>query len=92
MADSDVFELVKASLDCYVPLPAEGLRKGKEETYEDILEMEALMQLTGESLKELFTEILVKDPTPDGLDSIFKVISVFRTITFIFMFYSLFGL
>ncbi len=77
MADSDVFELVKVSLDCYVPLPAEGLRKGKEETYEDILETEALMQLTEESLKELLTEILVKDPTPDGLDSVFKVLVLF---------------
>lgn len=73
LSESEVFELVKTSLDCYIPLPPGGVKKGKEETYEDHLESETFMQLTQEALHDLMCQIILKDPTPDGLDSVFKV-------------------
>ena len=73
MSESEVFELVKTSLDCYIPLPPGGVKKGKDETYEDHLESESFMKITQDALQDVMCQIILKDPTPDGLDSVFKV-------------------
>ncbi len=73
LPESEVFELVRISLDCYVPLPPGGVKKGKDETYEDHLESEAAMKATEEAIQDLLSQIILKDPTPHGLESVFKV-------------------
>ena len=67
---------MKTSLDCYVTLPPGGVKKGKDETYEDHLESEAVMKITQEALQDVMCQIILKDPTPDGLDSVFKVMGL----------------
>lgn len=52
-------------------MPPRG--KGKEESYSDILETEVLMQATFDAMHDLLKEILNKEMTPLGLDTIFKV-------------------
>lgn len=55
------------------PLPKEGggvAKKGKEEME---LEFEVLLESSVEALHDLLKELLKKDLTTDGLDSIFKV-------------------
>lgn len=59
-----------------MPLPPEGVasrRGGKEESYEDHQEQEELMQQTMDALDLLLKEILNKDMSADGLDTVFKV-------------------
>ena len=73
MSDSEVFELVKTCLDCYISLPPGGVKKDKDETYEDHLESESFMKITQDALQDVMCQIVTKDPTPDGLDSVFKV-------------------
>ena len=72
---------MKTALHCYVPLPPGGVKKGKDETYEDHLESEAVMKITQEALQDVLSQIILKDPTPDGLDSVFKVNGLFSYFT-----------
>ncbi len=64
---------MKVSLESFVPLPPGGVKKGKDDTYEDHLESEAMMQVTQDALQDLLGEVVSKNPTPDGLDSVVKV-------------------
>jgi len=75
LSEANLFDLIKTATDCVFPLPTEGgasPKKGKGDNL-DPLEMEVLMEATVEALDELLIEILTKDCTPDGLDSIIKV-------------------
>lgn len=54
-------------------LPADGSKKGKPESYELQVEHEEQLQKTMSSLQNLFEEILSKEYSPQGLQSIIKV-------------------
>lgn len=75
LSDAEVFDLIKTSMDAIFPLPPDGIgiKKGKEETYDRILEIEILLEATFEAFHDLLREILRKDLSPNGIDSIFKV-------------------
>ncbi|KAL5022847.1 hypothetical protein ScPMuIL_002002 [Solemya velum] len=74
LSDAEVFDLIKTSMDAIFPLPPDGIgiKKGKEETYDRILEIEILLEATFEAFHDLLQEILRKDLSPNGIDSIFK--------------------
>lgn len=75
LPEAEIFELLKTALDCVFPLPVDGVsaRKNKEEAYKDLLEAEVLMEATMEALHDLIKELLIKNVSPGGLDSIYKV-------------------
>ncbi|CAG2234423.1 unnamed protein product [Mytilus edulis] len=76
--EAEELDLVKTSIDCIYPLPPNGLpvsKKGKEESYDKTLEAEVLMSATFDALHDLLKEILLKDLTPNGLNTIFKQLS-----------------
>ncbi|XP_041376876.1 maestro heat-like repeat-containing protein family member 1 [Gigantopelta aegis] len=74
LSEAETFDLIKTAIDCVFPLPPNGVnpKKGKEETYQESVEMEALMATTFDALFDMLKEILKKDLSPAGLESIFK--------------------
>lgn len=73
LSEAEEFDLIKTATECVYPLPKEGggvAKKGKEETE---VEFEVLLESSVEALHDLLKELLKKDLTTDGLDSIFKV-------------------
>ena len=66
--------MIKTATDCCYPLPKEGapVKKGKEDPNHQ-LEVEVLLEATFEALHDLLQEVINKDLSPGGLDSIFKV-------------------
>ncbi|XP_052059790.1 maestro heat-like repeat-containing protein family member 1 isoform X2 [Mytilus californianus] len=78
LSEAEELDLVKTSIDCIYPLPPGGLpvsKKAKEESYDKTLEAEVLMSATFDALHDLLKEILLKDLTPNGLNTIFKQLS-----------------
>lgn len=51
-------------------------RKGKEESPAELLETETMMEAAFNAMHDVFKEIIKKDCTPTGLESIFKVFLV----------------
>ncbi len=67
---------MKVALDCYLPLPVGGTaitKKGKQDSYKELMEQETYMKSTQEALQELLQEIIIKERTPQGLERVFKV-------------------
>ena len=75
LSEAETFDLIKTAIDCVFPLPPNGVnpKKGKEETYQESVETEGLMRATFDALYTMLREILNKDPSPAGLESVFKV-------------------
>lgn len=73
MSEADIYELVKTCLDSMCPLPSNGVRKGKSESYEEQLSQEQLMEASLSSLNKLLQEILVKTFSPAGINSVYQV-------------------
>ena len=68
-------DLVKSVVESISSLPALGdSSKGKEESYEEVLEQEVLYDATLEGADELFRTLVTKDLTPDCIEAIFKVV------------------
>ncbi|XP_060075327.1 maestro heat-like repeat-containing protein family member 1 isoform X2 [Ylistrum balloti] len=74
LSEAEIFDLIKTSTDCIFVLPKEGMspKKGKDDSYDQMLEAEVLLQSTTEAMHDLLCVILSKDLTPNGLDSVFK--------------------
>ncbi|CAL1544099.1 unnamed protein product [Lymnaea stagnalis] len=74
LSEAEVFDLVQVCTDSLFPLSPTGLpyRKGKEESPSELLETEALMVAAFAAMHDVFKEIIIKDCTPGGLESIFK--------------------
>ncbi|XP_069113199.1 maestro heat-like repeat-containing protein family member 1 isoform X7 [Argopecten irradians] len=74
LSEAEVFDLIKTATDCLFVLPKEGTspKKGKEESYDQTLEAEVLLQSTTEAMHDLICVILSKDLTPNGLECVFK--------------------
>ncbi|XP_046558810.1 LOW QUALITY PROTEIN: maestro heat-like repeat-containing protein family member 1 [Haliotis rubra] len=74
LSEAEIFDLIKTGLDCTLGLSLTGfpLKKGKEETYDEMLEMEVLMDATFQALYDMLTCMLTKNLTPEGLETIFK--------------------
>jgi hypothetical protein len=70
-----MFELVKCAIDCVFALPVDwvGVRKGKDESFEEAKETDTLLEETMAALHDLLHEILIKNPTPACLNDMFKV-------------------
>jgi hypothetical protein len=75
LSEAEELDLIKTSIDCVYPLPPGGLavKKGKEESYDKTLEAEVLLQATIDALHDLLKEMLIKDLSPNGLNTVFKV-------------------
>ena len=78
LTETELSLLLKASLDCVVPLPEGGSGSGrsksqKEESYEDAVEQERLMEHSLSSLQELLLDLLLQDVSSDRLFDIFTV-------------------
>ncbi|XP_071092263.1 maestro heat-like repeat-containing protein family member 1 [Haliotis cracherodii] len=74
LSEAEIFDLIKTGMDCTMALTPNGfpLKKGKEETYDEMLEMEVLMEATFQALYDMLNGILTKDLAPQGLETIFK--------------------
>ncbi|BFZ13379.1 hypothetical protein BsWGS_16418 [Bradybaena similaris] len=74
LTPAEVFDLVQVCTDSLFPLSVTGLppKKAKEENAAEILEAQALMEATFNAFYDMLKEILKKDCTPGGLESIFK--------------------
>ncbi|XP_074645058.1 maestro heat-like repeat-containing protein family member 1 [Tubulanus polymorphus] len=74
LSEADVFTLVKVAMDSVYGLPCPGVsgKKSKEESYETLVEKEALLEVILDSLNDMLNEILMKDLNPEGFESIFK--------------------
>ncbi|XP_076448959.1 maestro heat-like repeat-containing protein family member 1 isoform X1 [Babylonia areolata] len=74
LSEAEVFDLVKCATDCVFSLPVDGVggRKGREESYEEAVQMERLMGETVEAMHTLLRQVLLKTPTPDCLNNMFK--------------------
>ena len=75
LSDAESFDLVKCATDCVFSLPADGMapKKGREENYDEVMEMEKLLRETMDALHALLKQMLVKNPTPACLNDMFKV-------------------
>ena len=75
LSDAECFDLVKCATDCVFGLPADGmaLKKGREEHYDEVMEMEKLLQETMDAMHGLLKQIMAKNPTPACLNDMFKV-------------------
>lgn len=75
LTPAEVFDLVQVCTDSLFPLSVTGLppKKAKEENAVEILEAQAMMESTFNAFYDMLKEILKKDCTPGGLESIFKV-------------------
>ncbi|RUS75918.1 hypothetical protein EGW08_016306 [Elysia chlorotica] len=76
LTEAEVFDLVQTCTDCLFSLSASGLtpaRKGKgDDSAADVAAMSALVEATFKAFYEVLKEIIKKDCTPHGLQSIFK--------------------
>ncbi|XP_056141693.1 maestro heat-like repeat-containing protein family member 1 [Lampris incognitus] len=74
LSENENFDLLKVCVSSVFSLPAETHtpEKTKEEETLDPKQRQALYQDTLAALQELLKRVLAKDPTPDGLQSIFK--------------------
>ena len=73
LPEADSLEILTTCLKSIVPLPVDGVKKGKSETYEQQVAQEKLTQTTLQSLDNLLQQLLVKDFSSNGLNSIVKV-------------------
>uniref|UniRef100_A0A3B4G2D9 Maestro heat like repeat family member 1 n=1 Tax=Pundamilia nyererei TaxID=303518 RepID=A0A3B4G2D9_9CICH len=74
MSENENFDLLKVCINSVFCLPAETNtpEKTKEEEPLDPKQRKALYKDTLAALQELLKSVLAKDPTPDGLQNIFK--------------------
>ncbi|GFS16071.1 maestro heat-like repeat family member 1 [Elysia marginata] len=76
LMEAEVFDLVQTCADCLFSLSATGLppaRKGKgEDNPADVAAMATMMDSTFKAFYAVLKEIIKKDCTPHGLESIFK--------------------
>ncbi|KAK7115260.1 maestro heat-like repeat-containing protein family member 1 isoform X1 [Littorina saxatilis] len=74
LSDAEMFDLVKVATNCVFALPVDGLgmKKGREEHYEDVKETTELLKETMNAMHALLKQILAKSPTPDCLNDMFK--------------------
>uniref|UniRef100_A0A3Q4GZP1 Maestro heat-like repeat family member 1 n=1 Tax=Neolamprologus brichardi TaxID=32507 RepID=A0A3Q4GZP1_NEOBR len=74
MSENENFDLLKVCINGVFSLPAETNtpEKTKEEEPLDPKQRKALYKDTLAALQELLKRILAKDPTPDGLQNVFK--------------------
>lgn len=79
--EGDMLDLVETVTSCVLCLPQDGCapRKGKEETYEELVEAGEFLKSTIDAMNNLLKEVLYKNLTAKGLDSIFKHIKVWVT-------------
>lgn len=68
-----MFDVLNCCITCVLALPADGVSKGKPDTYDEQVAQDLLMKSTMLSLNNLLEEFLVKDLSPAGLHSITKV-------------------
>ncbi|XP_031729629.1 maestro heat-like repeat-containing protein family member 1 isoform X1 [Anarrhichthys ocellatus] len=74
LSENDNFDLLKVCVNSVFSLPPETHtpEKMKEEEMLDPKQRKALYKDTLAALQELLKSVLAKDPTPDGLQSVFK--------------------
>ncbi|KAM6935903.1 maestro heat-like repeat-containing protein family member 1 isoform 2-T2 [Lycodopsis pacificus] len=74
LSENDNFDLLKVCVNSVFSLPPETHtpEKTKEDETLDPKQRKALYKDTLAALQELLTSVLAKDPTPDGLQSVFK--------------------
>ncbi|KAM3873621.1 maestro heat-like repeat-containing protein family member 1 [Diretmus argenteus] len=74
LSENESFDLLKVCVSSVFSLPAETHtpEKTKEEEILDPKQREALYRDTLAALQDLLKSVLAKDPTPDGLQSVFK--------------------
>ncbi|XP_005450672.1 maestro heat-like repeat-containing protein family member 1 isoform X1 [Oreochromis niloticus] len=74
MSENESFDLLKVCINSVFSLPAETHtpEKTKEEEPLDPKQRKALYKDTLAALQELLKSVLAKDPTPDGLQNVFK--------------------
>ncbi|CAH1780505.1 unnamed protein product, partial [Owenia fusiformis] len=76
LEEAEMFDVIKDATDCVMGLPldaAVGSKKtNKEETYDQVLEHEVLLEATLESLDELLRELLLRNLDPSGLQDVYK--------------------
>uniref|UniRef100_A0A3Q3WCT8 Uncharacterized protein n=1 Tax=Mola mola TaxID=94237 RepID=A0A3Q3WCT8_MOLML len=74
LSENESFDLLKVCVNSVVSLPPETHtpEKTKEEETLDPTQRKELYRDTLAALQELFKSFLAKDPTPDGLQSVFK--------------------
>lgn len=76
--DKEVEDLIESTTTSILSLPLDGCaqKKGKEETYEEVVEAGEHLKDAINALNTLLKEILRKDLTPNGLESIFKHLKI----------------
>ncbi|XP_068179896.1 maestro heat-like repeat-containing protein family member 1 isoform X2 [Antennarius striatus] len=74
MSENDTFDLLKVCVNSVFSLPPETHtpEKTKEEEIMEPEQRKALYRNTLAALQELLESVLAKDPTPDGLQTVFK--------------------
>ncbi|XP_012944683.1 maestro heat-like repeat-containing protein family member 1 isoform X2 [Aplysia californica] len=74
LTEAEVFDLVQVCTDCLFSLTTNSLlpRKNKEESVEEATEVTAMIAVAFTSYYDVLKEIIRKDCTPGGLESIFK--------------------
>ncbi|XP_071381698.1 maestro heat-like repeat-containing protein family member 1 isoform X1 [Centroberyx affinis] len=74
LSENESFDLLKVCVNSVFSLPAETHtpEKTKEEEILDPKQRKALYKDTLAALQELLKSVLARDPTPDGLQSVFK--------------------
>ncbi|GAB1601977.1 maestro heat-like repeat-containing protein family member 1 isoform X2 [Argonauta hians] len=81
LSEKKVDDLIESTTSSILCLPQDGCtqKKGKDETYEELVEAGEHLKDAINALNNLLTEILRKDLTPDGLEVIFKHLKVWLT-------------
>lgn len=76
--EGDTYDLVETVTSSVLCLPQDGCapRKGKEETYEEVVEAGQFLKITIDAMNDLLKAVLFKNLTAKGLDSIFKHLKV----------------
>ncbi|XP_077577113.1 maestro heat-like repeat-containing protein family member 1 isoform X1 [Stigmatopora nigra] len=84
LRENECFDLLKVCVNSVFSLPPKlhtPEKTTKDDEIFDPKQKEALYKETMSSLHELLTSVLTKDPTPDGLQSVFKHIECWLTST-----------
>ncbi|XP_034553780.1 maestro heat-like repeat-containing protein family member 1 isoform X2 [Notolabrus celidotus] len=83
MSENESFELLKVCVNSVMSLPPENStpEKTKEDEILDPKQRKDLYRDTFTALQELLKSVLAKDPTPDGLQSVFKHIESWLSST-----------
>ena len=77
LAGPECQKLLQTSLLSVMSLSLEGgTKKGKEETYQELEQLEEALGETVGALQALLREILIKDCSPDGLLNIVEVCQI----------------